>query len=884
MDQSILHYFSKHCRSVLEKAYHYAKQEKTKEITVFQLFRAIAGKKGSVGSNVLENVKIKRITAKTNFKKFSSSDPIPFSVPARRSLVHAVKLAQDFESPYVGTEHLLYAILTIGDKDVMEYLKEKKVQIDQVLPQLQQVMSHNGEFTGGSFNFLAQFKDDDLSEKERKKLMKDIVGEVSNFFTSIYDKKRKIEPPKFNPHQRPSFGMVMNRPQPGVNLLSQFAIDLNKEILEGKVDPVIGREKEIDEMICILMRKNKNNPVMVGEPGVGKTAVVNGLAWKLLEKDVPTPLVGKKVYSLDLGLLIAGTSFRGEFEDRFKRVLDEIEKDPDAILFIDELHNLVGAGSAQGSMDAANIIKPALARGQVKCIGATTLEEYHKYIEKDGALERRFQSVWLKEPSTKEVEEVLKGVKRFYETHHRVKISNSAIKHVVRLAERFITDRFFPDKALDLLDEAASYVIQDEFRQGTAKDLQRLETQQERLKYLKEKMVRENYLDTAVKLDKNEKNLKNVVSKLEKKVANERKMIPVMDEKDVAEVLARKMNLPAQLIMEDADSRLGRLPLILNRVIKGQTQAIDKISSNLQRGLAGVADPDRPSAAFLFVGPTGVGKTYLAKLLAEKIFMHPDSLVKVDMSEFGEKHTVSRLLGSPPGYVGYSEKNSFADRIRKNPYSLILFDEIEKAHPEVFHVLLQVLEDGVLTDSMGRKISFKNTIIIFTSNLGNEDFLKEVVGFSASNSQNFTKAEITKVKKRLSDFFRPEFLNRLSDIVFFNLLNQKELEEIAVLELRALIKRLKKSKRIEIKFNNEVALWLGRKSISKKEGARKLRRIIQEQIEEPLAKMILGGKLKEKETVVLKISKNQLQIKVLAKKVKKEVKLCPKRSAAELRN
>jgi len=880
MNLSILNYFSKHCHNVLKRAEGYAEKEGEKEVNTFHIFKSISYEKGSVGSSILGNLGIRRIVSASNLKgkKISvkgKKSLVPFSIQSRRTLVHAVKLAQDFQSSYVGTEHLLFAVLSSGDREIASFLSKKRVEIRSILSQLQQVLTHTGDFGGGPLTFLSNFQGGNDADREKKEIVSEIMGEVNNLFSSLYGKKnRRNNLNQFGP--RPSFGLVSPRAQVQGRFLEQFAVNLNKEVLEGKLDPVIGRDKEVDELICILMRKNKNNPVLVGEPGVGKTAVVTGLAWKLLEKEVPPPLVGKNIYSLDLGLLVAGTSFRGEFEDRFKRVIEEAEQDPNIILFIDELHNLVGAGSAQGSLDAANIIKPALARGQIRCVGATTVEEYHKYIEKDGALERRFQSIWLKEPSVKETERILKGVRRFYESYHRVKISNDAIKAVARLSDRYVTDRFFPDKALDLLDEAASYVIQDEYRQGTVKELQKFQIQHERLQFLKEKMVSENYLDTAASLIKNEENLRNVVSKLEKKVASERKMIPVMDERDVAEVLARKMNLPTELIMEDPAARLGRLPSIVRKNLKGQDQAIEKVSSTLQRTLAGVADPERPSAAFLFVGPTGVGKTYMAKLLAKEIFMHPDSLIKIDMSEFGEKHTVSRLLGSPPGYVGYSEKNSFTDKIRKNPYSLILFDEIEKAHPEVFHILLQVLEDGILTDGMGRKISFKNAIIIFTSNLGNEDFLKEVMGFEGGLARGAAKAGVDKVKKKLSEFLKPEFLNRLSDIVFFDLLGLEEIKEISKIELETLKKRLKESKGVSLEIDEKVSDWLAKKSVSKKEGARLLRRIIREEVEEPIAKDILKGKAKSGGKIYLKQGKDikitfpEENKKVLWQKTKKK--------------
>lgn len=887
MDNIILRYFTGHLRNVLENSQASAGLKKNdKKVSVVELFKAITIEKGCVGYNILRNLTVfKKLESKENKqagKKINFEPRFPFSGSAHKVIISAIKAAQEFRFPYVGTEHLLFAILESGDTEVFSLLGNDKEELKWMVEQLKRVMAKTVDPKAEPFVFIDYPKNAkntaspiSSSEIEKQDFIQEVIGEMSDLFTSLLEKKKKDGnfpqfPNGLTQSGRPSFGIVMPQSELSAGrqgnqerFLDYFGRDLNKEILKGKLDPVIGRDKEVDDLVCVLMRRTKNNPVLVGEPGVGKTAIVGGLARKIVEKEIPPALVGKRIISLDLGLLVAGTSFRGEFEDRFKRVLEEAESDPNIILFIDELHNLVGAGSAQGSLDAANIIKPALARGSLRCIGATTLDEYHRYIEKDGALERRFQSVWVKEPSLIQTEKILKGIRRHYEDYHNVKISDKAVAETVRLANRYVSDRFLPDKAIDLLDEASAFVVQDEHRQGTTKKLHQLQTQREKLLRLKEKMVQNNKLEIAANLLKSEKDLMKAIKDLEKRVAKERQFIPVVDERDVAEVLARKLNLPLELIMESPAKRLNELSGILKKSLKGQNNVVEVVSSTLKRSLAGIADPDRPATAFLFVGPTGVGKTYLAKLLAKELFLKNDALIRVDMSEFGEKHTVSRLLGSPPGYVGYGESNNFTDKVRKNPYSLILFDEIEKAHPEVFHILLQVLEDGFLTDGNGRKINFKNSIIVFTSNLGNDEFLKQAMGFfsSADPEQLLEELEVGSkekrgIRKKLEDFLRPEFLNRLSSVVFFKPLGLVEVGEIGVLEVGKLKKRLLKTKQIKLSIGKKLIDVLAKQSLDKKEGVRMLRRLIQQKFEEPIAQEIISGKIEKGSTVSFELRKN----------------------------
>jgi len=659
---------------------------------------------------------------------------------------------------------------------------------------------------------------------------------------------------------RPSFGLINFANNGHLEFLEHFARNLNQEVLAEKVDPVIGREEETENLIRILMRKFKNNPVLVGDPGVGKTALISALASKIINREVPPALSNCVIYSLDLGLLVAGTTFRGEFEERFKNVIEEAEKNPNVILFIDEIHNLIGAGSAQGSLDAANIMKPALARGLIRCIGATTSEEYHKYVEKDGALERRFQPIWVKEPSLKKTELILEGVKKYYEKFHRVKIAPEAIKKAVFLANRFIPDRFMPDKALDLIDETASFVVMDEYRKSSAKQFQRLTLQKEKIEKMKNRIVQNNDLDLAEALLKNERDLKLLMDRVAKKVKQEKKFLPIVSEKDVITILAKKLNLPPELLAETTDERVDRLPQALKEKIKGQNEAVKTIVSTLKRSLTGIADPLRPSVSLLFVGPTGVGKTYLAKVLAKEIFLRSDALIRVDMSEFGEKHTASKLLGSPPGYVGYGERSDFMEKVRKNPYSLLLFDEIEKAHPEIFNLFLQILEDGHLTDATGKKINFKNTLIVFTSNLIGSEFTKKTLGFGGKKG-SLKKQTIpeTVIRRRLEEFLKPEFINRLTEIIPFNPLGKKELKAIAKLEIEKLQKRLRKKKNLILEVDPKTEEWLANKSLDNKEGVRLLRKSIQRDLEEKIAAYLTSKKIKKNS---LQVTVSEQQIKV----------------------
>ena len=848
------------------------------------MIKALAAEKGGVGSALIGQLsaimQLKGLYEKRGARNFSNLTG--FSQAAHKIIIGAVKAAQQFQFPYVGTEHLLFSILENPGKEAAALLTKNQLEYRKLIEQIKAVLSKDDLPVKEPFFFVEKIEekvkksiDPTLGKNEEKgedNFFRDILGEVSELFNSMLNEHRnKGRNDSLNhPYRQfghPAFGIIMppqSQYQPKeVKLLDYFARDINKDVAEGLIEPVVGREEEIKRVIRILMRKTKNNPVLIGEPGVGKTAIVAGVASRLLLRDVPYNLVGKRILNLDIGLLVAGTSFRGEFEERFKKIIEEAEKDPSVILFIDELHNIVGAGSAQGSLDAANIVKPALARGLLRCVGATTSDEYHQYIERDGALERRFQPILVKETSPRETERILRGIKNNYENYHRVKIPSKTIKKIIDLANQYITDRNFPDKAIDLLDEAAAYVVQNEYSRGVINSLQKLQAQNERLARMKEQAVDTNNFKLVEQLVKNEGILTQTIKRLEKEVLKEKRSAPVIGERDVAEVLSKKLNIPAELFLEDAKERINQLSRKLLAQIKGQDKAVLRVCGSLKRKWAGVVDLDRPATSFLFVGPTGVGKTYLAKLMAAEIFLKPDSLIRVDMSEYSEKHTVSRLLGSPPGYVGYGEKNSFSDRVRKNPYSLVLFDEIEKAHPEVFHVLLQVLEDGFLTDGTGKKINFQNTILVFTTNLGGEEFFRKKLGFGGKEiSGSEVKEKSRGVRKSLEEFLKPEFFSRLTNVVFFQPLNERSLRMIARLEIAKLKKRLGKTNGIKLVVDNSVIKALAEKIHGKNEGARAVRHRAQAKIEEPVAQMILENLLDKGDEVTISRDSGKINLKI----------------------
>ncbi len=643
------------------------------------------------------------------------------------------------------------------------------------------------------------------------------------------------------------------------SFLNQYGHDLTEEAAEHKIDPVVGRKSEMDRVIQILSRRTKNNPCLIGEPGVGKTAVVEGLAQMIAENRVPDMMKGKRLLSLDLGAMVAGTKFRGEFEERIKNVIREVEENKNVILFIVEIHTIIGAGGAEGSLDAANIIKPELSRGRIQLIGATTISEYRKHIEKDAALERRFQPVTVTEPSEEESIEILKGLRKAYETHHEVMITDQALVDAVKLSKRYITDRFLPDKAIDVIDEASSKVHLQSFTMP--KNLLKLNEQIAAM----EKEKEDAYFSSDIALgDEIEKKQSRLIVKLEKQKAEweeeKKKNLPEVTEETVAEVLSAWTKIPLSSIKESEASRLRNLEETLHKRVIGQTEAVSAVSRAIRRGRVGLKSPNRPIGSFLFLGPTGVGKTELSKTLAEAMFGTENAMIRVDMSEYMEKHSVSKMVGSPPGYVGFDEGGQLSEKVRRNPYAVILFDEIEKAHPDVFNILLQVLDDGQITDSQGRTVDFKNTVIIMTSNLGATEIIApKNLGFGSKTDEN---ADYAKMKERVMDevkrAFKPEFLNRIDEMLVFHPLTKTDMEKIVTILLRNVAKTAKETLGIRLIFQKTAKEAILEKGYDPKFGARPLRRSIQELLEDPLSLLVLEGKFGSGDTVNVGRNKNGL--------------------------
>jgi ATP-dependent Clp protease ATP-binding subunit ClpC len=617
---------------------------------------------------------------------------------------------------------------------------------------------------------------------------------------------------------------------------------------EGKLDPVVGRNEEIERVIQILARRTKNNPVLLGEAGVGKTAIVEGLAQKIVSGDVPEILIDKRLVVLDLALMVAGTKYRGQFEERIKAVMDEIRRSENVIIFIDEIHTLVGAGGAEGAIDASNILKPALSRGEIQCIGASTLDEYRKYIEKDAALARRFQTIMVDPPSVDEAIQILKGLRDKYEAHHRVKILDESIEAAVKMSERYITGRFLPDKAIDLIDEAASRARLSVTT--LPKDLKKLEGEIEAFRREKEEAIKGQDFEKAAKLRDEERKAKEELVRIKKSWKESKSEVEVqVTEDDIATIVSKWTGVPLSRLEEKETSKLLRMEDELHRMVIGQDEAIRAVSHAVRRSRSGLRNPRRPIGSFIFLGPTGVGKTLLARALADFMFGDPDALVVVDCSEYGEKFNVSRLVGAPPGYVGYEEGGQLTEKVRRRPYTVVLFDEIEKAHPDVFNILLQLMEEGRLTDSFGRKVDFRNTIVIMTSNVG-ADLIKRTgdLGFAPSkDDMNFSDLR-QKLLDETKKTFRPEFLNRIDDIIVFHPLNRQDLQQIVEIELRELKDRLKE-KKIELHMADEVVKFVIDKGYDPVFGARPLKRTVQRYIENVLAEDILSGKFNEGDTI-----------------------------------
>ena len=646
----------------------------------------------------------------------------------------------------------------------------------------------------------------------------------------------------------------------GTPFLDQYSRDLTAMAADGKLDPVVGREKEISRLIQILSRRTKNNPCLVGEPGVGKTAIAEGLAQRILAGSVPETIKDKRLVVLDLSGMVAGSKYRGEFEERIRKVVDEVRENQGILLFIDELHTIIGAGGAEGALDASNILKPSLSRGELQIIGATTLEEYRKYIEKDAALERRFQPVTVEEPSEEEAYEILKGLRPYYERHHKVEISDEALEAAVKMSVRYINDRFLPDKAIDLIDEAASKVQLSGYQASS--EIEDLSREIQEILQEKERAIKTGYLSLAKECQEKQKEaearLEQLQVKEEKK--NQRKSGKV-DEKAVASIVSDWTKIPVQRLTEGETRRLAQLEKELHKRVIGQEEAVHAVSQAVKRGRVGLKDPNRPIGSFLFLGPTGVGKTELSKALAQAVFGSEQAMIRVDMSEYMEKHSVSKLIGSPPGYVGYDEGGQLSEKVRRNPYSVILFDEIEKAHPDVFNILLQVLDDGHITDAHGRKVDFKQTIIIMTSNAGAQAIVEpKQLGFI---SQKDEKKDYEKMKSGVMEevrrLFKPEFLNRIDEIMVFHTLNKEEIRKIVLLLLKSLEKRCEEQMDIHLNVTNSAVDYIAEAGFDAKYGARPLRRAIQSKIEDRLANELLEGKIKRGDIVQVQYRNKEIR-------------------------
>jgi ATP-dependent Clp protease ATP-binding subunit ClpC len=776
---------------------------------------------------------------------------------------------------YIGTEHILLGLIHEGEGVAAKALESLEISQQAVRDQVEEIIGQGQQAPSGHIPFTPRAKKVlELSLREALQLGHNYIGTEHILLGLIREGEgvaaqvlvklgadlnrvraqvnQLLQGYQGKESQATGSGPAEGTPSTSL-VLDQFGRNLTQAGRDGQLDPVIGRDKEIERVMTVLSRRTKNNPVLIGEPGVGKTAVVEGLAQKVVSGDVPETLKDKQIYSLDLGALVAGSRYRGDFEERLKKVLKEIRTRGDIIIFIDEIHTLVGAGAAEGAIDAASILKPMLARGELQTIGATTLDEYRKYIEKDAALERRFQPIQVAEPSVAHTVEILKGLRDRYENHHRVTITDAALTAAATLADRYISDRFLPDKAIDLVDEAGARL---RIRRMTAPpELRELDDQIETVRKAKESAIDAQDFERAASLRDDEKNLATTRAQREKDWKDgDLDVVAQVDEDLIAEVLAATTGIPVFKLTEEESHRLLNMEDELHKRVIGQEQAIKALSQAIRRTRAGLKDPKRPGGSFIFAGPSGVGKTELSKTLAAFLFGDEDALIQLDMSEYSEKHTVSRLFGSPPGFVGYEEGGQLTEKVRRKPFSVVLFDEVEKAHPDIFNSLLQILEDGRLTDAQGRVVDFKNTVIIMTTNLGTRDIAKGMsLGFAdTSDSQTSYERMKGKVNEELKTHFRPEFLNRIDDIIVFHQLSQDEIIEIVDLMIDRLDERLR-GKDMAIELTTAAKLLLASRGYDPVLGARPLRRTIQREIEDPMSEMMLFGDLKPGEIVIVDV-------------------------------
>ena len=812
---------------------------------------------------------------------------IKFTQQAQHAISNAEKAAKKLNHPYVGTEHLLLGLrqefasvagqvlaghgvdeeklLKLMDELVAPNKKTEKRQKPKESPRFQYILEDSAreaahfhmDIVGTEHILVAIIRDLDCVAAKMlitlnvslQKLMQDI------FVAAGVDPKAYQD--ELQDGLRGNGGAV-----------EQFCKDLTAEAEEGKLDPIIGREEEIFRLMQVLSRRTKNNPCLVGEPGVGKTAILEGLAQRIASGIVPETMKRKRIYTLDLPGLIAGSKYRGEFEERMKGLISEVEADGDIILFLDELHTMIGAGGAEGAIDASSILKPALARGELQLIGATTIAEYRKYIEKDAALERRFQPITVEKPSKEQCLDILKGIQPKYEAHHKVKLTEEALKAAVELSERYITDRNLPDKAIDVLDEACAHVSLTGYK--VPAHLTEMEDEKKQLGLQKERVIKEGDFEEASKIQKKqqelEKKIESTRKRFDKKMASSN---PEVSVEDIAAIVSSWSKIPVQKLQQSDTQRLNNLEKELHHRVVGQDEAVNAVARAVKRGRVGLKDPKRPIGSFLFLGPTGVGKTELSKALAEALFGKEEAMIRVDMSEYMEKHSVSKMIGSPPGYVGYEEGGQLSDKVRTQPYSVILFDEIEKAHPDVFNILLQVLDDGHITDSQGRKVDFSNTVIIMTSNAGAKSIIDpKKLGFATKEDP---QSDYKKMKQNVMDevkmIFRPEFLNRIDEVIVFHALEKKDMKQIVTLLCKEFTARVKRQLNISLTIRDSAKDLIVEKGTDAKYGARPLRRAMQTELEDKLAEAILNGDIQSGDMVAVGVSKNS--IKVERKETKK---------------
>ena len=823
--------YTERAKAVLAIAQQEAKYFKHRSVGSEHLLLALVIEQQGIAGKTLRQMnssendireEIEHMTGYGSVKSYPEGGYLPYSPRAKQILIFADDEAKRFNAKLVGTEHILLGLLR-DDEILASHIL---VNLGLSLPKMRQLL-----------------------------LKKMGVNEVQNANQGTGTRRKAAAKPAQNNSQ-------------GTPTLDGLARDLTKLAREKRLDPVVGRDSEVRRVVQILSRRTKNNPVLVGEPGVGKTAIVEGLAQRIISGDVPEDMRGKRLMMLDMGALVAGTKYRGEFEDRLKKVIDEIYHDGQIILFIDELHTLIGAGGAEGAIDASNILKPALARGELQTIGATTLDEYQKYIEKDSALERRFARVQVEEPTPEEAEEILKGLRPRYEDHHGVEITDEALHAAVSLSVRYINSRQLPDKAIDLMDESSAKVRLDSTDEVS--ELTELEDEVQELVMEKEKAIQNQDFESAARLRLREKQLAEVLEQAKIKAAKqENGYIDQVTDEDVAAVVSQWTGVPLQQLEKKESQRLLDLENVLHKRVVGQEEAVQAISRAIRRARSGLKDPNRPIGSFMFLGPTGVGKTELVKALAEAMFGSEEALIRVDMSEYMEKYSTSRLIGSPPGYVGYEEGGQLTEKIRQKPYSVILLDEVEKAHPDVFNILLQVLDDGHLTDSKGRKVDFRNTILIMTSNIGATEIREEKnVGFNVKDITKDHQAMEKRILEELKKAFRPEFLNRIDETVVFKTLDQEQIHEIVKIMSRSILDRMKEHE-IKVKITPAAYDVIGKVGFDPEYGARPIRRALQKEIEDRLAEALLSGQIQLGDTVTIGASKGKVTLTVKNSKEEK---------------